>query len=109
MKPVTGCFVERIFQFAWGRKSYRVDQNVQLTTKSIVCPGESSIELLVALNVTWKDRGIRNFGSKIAHVLLHAILKGKCEASAFSCKSLGNGPTDRTMVGNTKNKRIFSF
>src|SRR2546425_3316929 len=109
MKPFAGRFIERILQFARGRKSYRMDQNVEFTTKGFIGPGEGCVELLVALHITWKDEGIGNFGGKFAHVLLHALLVCKGQARAFSRESLGNGPTNGTMVGNTKHKRVFSF
>src|SRR5215471_10665995 len=109
MKPFARCFKERILQFTGGRKSHRVDQNVEFTSKGLTGPGKRGVELLVALHITRKDRRIRYLGSKLAHILLHTILVGNGQASAFSGKSLGNGPANRTMVCYAKNKRVFSF
>ncbi len=86
-----------------------MDQNVELTSESLAGPGKSSVELLIVLHVTWKDRGAGYLGGQVAHVLLHTILVGKGEVSAFACKRLGDSPANGTMIGNTENKCVFSF
>src|SRR5258708_1414904 len=86
-----------------------MNQNVELTAESLAGPGKSSVELLIVLHVTWKDRGAGYLGGQVAHVLLHAILVGKGEVSAFASKRLGDSPANGTMIGNTENKCVFSF
>src|SRR5260370_40046794 len=86
-----------------------MDQNVEFATEGLVGPGKGRVELLVTLHVTREDRGVRYLGCQFTHVLLHAILVCKSQASTFAGKGLGNRPTNGTMIGNAENKRVFSF
>src|SRR5258708_6927549 len=86
-----------------------MDQNVEFATEGLVGPSKGRVELLVILHVTWEDRGVGYLGCQFTHVLLHAILVRKSQASTFAGKGLGNRPANGTMIGNAENKRVFSF
>src|SRR6266566_3727785 len=86
-----------------------MDQNVEFATEGLVGPGKGRVELLVILHVTWEDRGVGYLGCQFTHVLLHAILVRKSQASTFAGKGLGNRPANGTMIGNAENKRVFCF
>src|SRR5438270_12808956 len=81
-----------------------MDENIESATKYLACPGKGTIKLLIDLHVARNNLCIRNFGSQITHVPLHALLVGQSNLRSFTSQCLSNSPTNRTMIGNTKNK-----
>src|SRR5690348_6096123 len=109
METGASCVEKWVLQFAWWRKGDAVNQNIDAATEDLTGPCKCGVELIVLLNIAENQLGSRNLRRQIADVFLHALLIGENELSAFSGERLRNGPGNRPMVSNAKDKGFFAL
>ena len=109
-ETITSNIVEVVtFEFITRGKGNRVNNDIQ-RVPVVIQLGEDIFDLLITADITGNNDVGVELGCHLGNPILQlVILEGKGEFSPFAVHGLRDTPGDRSVTGETNNKRTFTL